>query len=118
MYMAWACDCAEWARPEDVGRYRDNPNDTLAKLSIFIEAAELSLKIPAEYKLGCCGNRIRFKGRFYKDKGIARDYEQKTPEKPELARVFRYSSYQIVKPYTIWNFTAPDSSENKTKIIR
>ncbi len=43
MYMAWACDCAEWARPEDVNLYHDNSGDTLAKLSIFVEAAAPSL---------------------------------------------------------------------------
>jgi hypothetical protein len=117
MYVAWACDCAEWAKPSDVKQFSDNPGDTLSKLSIFIEAAQPELKIPEAYKIGCCGNRIRFTGRFYMDKGIGRDYGIQF-EKPDKARVFRYTKFELIKPYTAWDFDAPDSSNYKIKLIR
>ena len=93
MYINWACDCADFI---EQGRYIDNePND---EDLFFIEPAHDSLKIPDEYfSTGHFDYYLRLSGQFYVDKGIPDSYEQKTPEKPEKARVFRYDSYELIK---------------------
>ncbi len=70
-YIAWTCDCANWATPEDIEKFYDNIGDSLAHLSIFIEAADSSLTLPDT--LGFGGDLIRFTGRFYKKKGFQKD---------------------------------------------
>ena len=101
-YIAWACYCAEWGLEEDIKKYGyDNEDDSLAIMSIFIEAASPDLIIPDKYHLGCCNNKIRFIGSFYKDKGISRTYDIQH-YKPDDARVFRYTDYELIKPYTVW----------------
>ena len=59
-------------------------------------------------------NKIRLIGSFYKGKGISRDYVQQTSQYPEEGRVFRYTDIEIVKPYTIWDYT---TEEPTTKTI-
>lgn len=112
-YMGWACDRAEWALQENIERYDGNINDSLAIMSIFIEAEKPELILPDRYKMPT-SNKIRFIGRFYKDWGISRDYEKQfvTPDK---ARVFRYSKYELIKPYIAWNFI--DTLSGRTYII-
>jgi hypothetical protein len=106
--MGWACDCAEWALSEDIERYHDNDNDSLAFMSIFIEAEKPELILPDRYKIPN-SNKIKFIGRFYKDWGISRDYDKQfvTPDK---ARVFKYSKYELIKPYIAWNFMDTSNS--------
>ena len=36
-YIAWSCDCANWATKEDLKKYSENIGDSLAHRSIFIE---------------------------------------------------------------------------------
>lgn len=114
-YIAWACTCPNWLPDE----YFDLDNDKLSEkpedYCIFIEAEQAEMKIPDEYQLGGYRNRIRLIGRYYKDKGISRDYEQQTPQKPEKARVFRYSHVEVIKPYSIWDFTDKDE-EGRPKV--
>jgi hypothetical protein len=90
-YIAWACDCANWAKPEDIDKYSDE--DTLVVLSVFIEPAQKSLTLPDT--LGYNGDIIKFTGQFYKDKGFPKDYE--SYEEPEEAKVFRYAKYEVVR---------------------
>ena len=91
-YVTWACDCANWATPEDIEKYNDNNGDSLAHLSIFIEPADSSLTLPDT--LGYSGDLIRFTGRFYKKKGFPKGYE--SIEHPDKARVFRYTAYKVI----------------------
>ena len=114
-YMGWACDCADWALETDINKFGDDSIDSLAIMSIFIEAANSDLVIPDEYKNACCGNTIRFIGQFYNDWGISRTYEIQF-EKPDFARVFRYIDYELLKPYTAWDFN--DTISASTKVIR
>jgi hypothetical protein len=113
-YIAWACACANWLPTHHL----ENPNyDTTENADdcIFLEADVGRLVIPDEFRNGCCGNKIRLIGNFYLDEGISRDYEKPTSQKPEKGKVFRYSEIEIIRPYTIWDF-----SEEKpaTKIIK
>ncbi len=92
-YIAWACDCANWATVENIYKYNDNFGDTLSDLSVFIEPANESLKLPDT--LGYNGDVIKFTGRFYKNKGFPKDYQ--SFENPKKARVFQYIKYQIIE---------------------
>lgn len=91
-YIAWACDCANWAKLDDIEKYSDS-GDTLANLSVFIEPVNKSLELPDT--LGYNGDVIRFTGRFYTKKGFPKDYQ--SFEQPDRARVFQYTSYKIIK---------------------
>jgi len=98
-YIAWACDCANWATHDDIKYYHDNiENDSmdlnfLANQSIFIEPARKSLKLPDT--LGYSGDIIKFTGHFYKKKGFPKGY--RSYQNPDEARIFCYTEYQVVK---------------------
>ncbi len=91
-YIPWACDCANWASPEDIDRYNDNKDDSLATLSIFVEPADPSLALPDT--IGYINDRIRFIGQFYKTKGFPKGF--KSSEKGTQARVFRYTKFEVL----------------------
>ena len=65
-YVAWACDCANWATKEDIDKSSENDDDTLAKRSIFIEHANLALELPDT--LGYSHDIIKFTGQFIMEK--------------------------------------------------
>ncbi|OQP60705.1 hypothetical protein A3860_32415 [Niastella vici] len=92
-YIAWACDCANWATSEDIQKYNDTEEDALAEQSIFIEPADKSLILPDT--LGYSMDIIKFTGHFYKKKGFPKEYSSQ--EKPDKARVFRYTKYQVIR---------------------
>ncbi len=94
-YIEWACACANWLPTN----YLDDPNYDASINSancIFIEAEKEELKIPDEYPLGRTENRLQLIGRYYLDKGISRDYKQPIPQKPDYAKVFRYSKAEVI----------------------
>ena len=106
-YVAWACACANWLPTE----FLEDPNYSStdnADDCIYIEASNEKLKLPEEFELGGYNNRIRLIGSYYKEKGISRDYIQPTSQKPEKGKVFRYTEIEIIKPYTIWDFTTEE----------
>ncbi|MFK7933296.1 MAG: hypothetical protein AB8G22_07290 [Saprospiraceae bacterium] len=114
-YIAWACACANWLPT----KYLKTPNYETTDNSedcIFIEAENEELRIPDEYRLGGYGNRIKLIGQFYRDEGISRYYEQPTSQKPKIAKVFRYSKIEVIKPYSIWNFEKKDE-EGLAKVV-
>jgi predicted RNA-binding protein len=75
-YIAWACDCANWATKDDLEKYN---GDSLAEQCIFIEPANEKLELPDT--LGYSMDVIRFKGQFYENKGFPRGYRsQQNPE--------------------------------------
>ncbi|MBP6302808.1 MAG: hypothetical protein KA501_05440 [Bacteroidia bacterium] len=91
-YIAWACDCANWAKLDDIKKYND-AGDTLADLSVFIEPADKSYELPDT--IGYNGDVIKLTGHFYTKKGFPKGYQ--SFEQPDRARVFQYTSYKIIK---------------------
>jgi hypothetical protein len=89
-YISWACDCANWATSSDLAKYE---GDKLADHCVYVEPASPSLVLPDF--IGYNSDRVRFTGQFYIDKGFPEGYS--SPEVPEPARVFRYTSYQILQ---------------------
>ena len=91
-YVRWACACPEWEIRTE------NPNGAQSDCDncIFLESAnddfDLVQKVVDE------NNRaiIKLRGKFYKNKGVSRDYEQPTSEHPKHARVFRYVEYEVI----------------------
>lgn len=92
-YIAWACDCANWATLADIKKYQRESRDTLAKLSIFIEPADASVALPDT--IGFNGDVVKLTGRFYAKKGFPKGYQ--SSEYPDKARVFRYTHYKILE---------------------
>lgn len=92
-YIAWACDCANWATQEDIEENPHNYGDSLAMNCIFVEPANSSLALPDS--LHYPRDVIRFTGQFYRDKGFPKNYY--SFQDPEPARVFRYTSYVVVR---------------------
>ncbi|KUJ61959.1 hypothetical protein AR687_10400 [Flavobacteriaceae bacterium CRH] len=95
--MHWACDCADFV---EVKFYKSNPNYEVKDTDcIFIEPSSKDNKIPDEYYDGekSFEYHLELSGQFYIDKGVPDSYNQKTPEIPEKAKVFRYDSYKIIK---------------------
>jgi hypothetical protein len=91
-YISWACACANWATPEDMVTYQDTGK--LSEHCLFIEPAHTGLKLADT--LGYTGDLIRFKGRFYINKGITEEF--KNIEGPvEKARIFRYTGFEIIR---------------------
>jgi hypothetical protein len=107
-YIAWACACANWLP----NKYFDLDNDILSEnpenYCIFLEAEKEDLRIPDEYCFSGFENRIRLIGSYYKDKGISKDFMQSTSQKPDKAKVFKYSEIEIIKPFKIWDFENKD----------
>jgi len=95
-YVNWACDCANFIETKHA---QNDPNyETREEDCIFIEPANAKLKLPERYfEKGHFERKLRLTGQFYLKKGIPRFYEQKTPEKPVPARVFRYTEFEMVK---------------------
>lgn len=91
-YIAFACDCANWARLEDLKKYGNAGGDTLADHCIFMEPADTSFVLPEN--LGSMAV-VEFTGQFYKYKGLPKGY--KSEEMPDKARVFRYTKYRVIR---------------------
>jgi hypothetical protein len=91
-YIAWACECANWATKNDIEKYI-NSEDKLAEKCVFIEPTNDNVKIPDSLIRN--NTQIFFKGNFYKEKGFPKDFESK--QNPKKAKVFRYYEYKIIK---------------------
>jgi hypothetical protein len=91
-YIAWFCQCANWATESDIARYRDTGK--LSEHSVFVEPADSTLQLPDT--IGYSGDIINFTGRFYKEKGYPKKY-LKTEMQVEKAKVFRYTKYEILE---------------------
>ena len=92
-YIAWACQCANWATEPDLKKAQDD-GDKLADKSIFVEPKDSLLALPDT--LGYSGDLIRFTGQFYKDKGYPKKYP-KTEMQVDKSKVLRYTKYQILR---------------------
>ena len=92
-YIAWACQCANWATESDFKKAQED-GDKLADKSIFVEPADSTWELPDT--LGYSGDLIRFTGQYYKDKGYPKKYP-KTEMQVDKAKVFRYTKYQVLQ---------------------
>jgi hypothetical protein len=95
-YVNWACDCANFIETKYA---LNDPNyETREQDCIFIEPTNAKLKLPERYfEKDHFEKKLRLVGQFYLKEGIPRFYEQKTPEKPAAAKVFRYTKFEMVK---------------------
>lgn len=100
-YVAWGCDCANWATLSDIKKYNDS-GDTLASLCIYIEPTDNSIALPDT--LGYNGDLIRFTGQFYKSKGFPKGYS--SDQIPVKSRVFKYTTYEVIN--SNYKFTRND----------
>jgi hypothetical protein len=92
IYIAWACECANWIEENKYNEYEKE--NKLDDSSIFLEPADSSLILPDT--LGYSADIIKFTGQFYTEKGYPKNYP-KSEEKPEPARVFRYTNYKVIR---------------------
>lgn len=92
-HIRWACDCADFIETNQE-LYLEDGNIDENKL-FFLEADNDSLKTLLSRSTDVYGNIIVLIGSYYEDMGISRDYEMKTPEKPDKARVFRFHKLEI-----------------------
>ncbi len=90
-YIAWACDCANWAKSEDIQKYSDY--DQLADSCIYVEPATDAIKLPDS--LGFNGDIVQFVGQFYTYRGYPKFY--KSIEWTKKAKVFRYTEYKVIR---------------------
>ncbi len=91
-YVAWACECANWATLKDIAEIEDE--NILAKKSIFIEAESDDKELPDTLRYN--GDIIEFTGSFYPDLGYPKNYVE-TKQEVEKARIFKYSEYKVIK---------------------
>ena len=95
-YIAWACDCANWKEIKPFNK--DYAEEIDANDCIFIEAGSSDLEIPDEFWNNSLGHSLYLKGSFYENKGLPRDYDGPGFEKPDKARVFRYTKIEMATP--------------------
>jgi len=89
------CDCPDWMESSRFGDLAGrNPQDYL-----YLEPATSDMEVPASYwAQEDSGYVLRVHGQYYQGTAIPYDYQQKTDQKPERARVFHYTSFEVVKP--------------------
>lgn len=106
------CDCQRWIvskiHKDALGKHpnldkldpRGQIEFNLDKHGYYVEAPNKELEI--DWRTEVNGTTIRFIGREYKDKRLPKNGEF-TVRNPPNGKVFRYYSYQILKPYQIWH---------------
>lgn len=111
MYVSYACDCPNWVNPveyqkaEDLKDRSDLQSDSALlvfnqkEFAYYIEPADEDLKI--NRKATYNRNIVRFTGRSYKEPGYPDKVEFTDPNPPK-GKVFRYYSFEILKPYKVW----------------
>lgn len=111
MYVSYACDCPNWVDPVEYekaealrGRSKiESDSDMLMFIqknyAYYIEPADEDLKI--NWKATYNRNMVRFIGRSYNESGYPDKAEFIDPNPPK-GKVFRYYSFEILKPYKVW----------------
>jgi len=94
-YIAWACDCANWATDEDIKKYGGDNNGALDDRCIFLEPADDAKELPISILRS--GTEIRVTGQFYENKGFPEGYT--SVEHPDKARVFRYTGFKVLRTH-------------------
>ena len=108
-YTRWACACANWLPQEELDRNRQEEYPYFEDLHIYIEANNSACKIPEKYIGVGYGNHIKVYGQYFKNLGISKDYSRPTNEFPDYARVFQYDSFEIIKPFIVYEFKGDSS---------
>lgn len=110
-YYFGNCDCQRWINSEIHTNALSDHSDldeldprgqiefNLDKHGYYIEAATKELTI--DWRTHVNGTTIRFIGREYKDKRLPKDGGFTVPN-PPMGKVFRYYSYQLLRPYKVW----------------
>lgn len=110
-YYFGFCDCQRWIVSEiykqalggdsnlDELDPRGHIEFNLDKHGYYIEAVNKELEI--DWRTEVNGTTIRFIGREYLDKRLPKDGGFTIPD-PPVGKVFRYYSYQILRPYQVW----------------
>ncbi|MEM6724170.1 MAG: hypothetical protein AAF598_09035 [Bacteroidota bacterium] len=118
-YAAYACDCPQWI---DVNWKANRVDPMVQKVydtftlrhdsahmanyyepyydGFYLERVRWKYKIPSELMVP--GNKFRFIGRRYNKLSHPWHYEPMGNTDYPSARVFRYYSFEAVKPYPIW----------------
>ena len=111
MWVAYACECQDWVEPmpftafhsdsllkerASLGRHMEFDLDTYG---YYIEPADSALVI--DWHTIVNHNRVRFIGRLYHEKGYPENEVFMHGDVPK-GKVFRYYSYELLKPYRIW----------------
>ncbi len=94
-YINWACACANYL---DVRLFAgDSMYEVQDKDCFFITPANPAIVVPESFgfeeRWDC---NLRLTGQFYFDEGIPTSYISPSPEKPEYARVFLNSHFELV----------------------
>lgn len=110
-YYFGFCDCQRWIVSSIYSLAKDdhphvNESDPRGQIQFnlyehgyYIEAASKELKI--NWRTQINGTKIKLIGREYKNIGLPKDGEFTVPDPPK-GKVFRYYSYQFLRPYQIW----------------
>ncbi len=88
-YINWACDCADFIKTNEELYLNDGSIDKNKLFFLEGEKDKLNLKL-SEYIDSNRKKSLKVTGSFYEDLGIPKNYELKTPEKPEKALVFKF----------------------------
>jgi hypothetical protein len=109
-YFAF-CDCQQWILA-DIHNKAKTQNDNVDELDArgqlqfnldehgyYIEAADSSLEL--DWRVGVNGTTVRFIGKEYMDKRLPQNGGFTVPDPPK-GKVFRYYSYEIIRPYNVW----------------
>lgn len=99
-YTMWACACPNWIETNYQTQNSYISTNRLEDSCFFIEASKETKKLPEKYHTTYLNGKsfsIKLVGSFYKDKGISRDYIKPTSQKPEHAKVFRYTKFEILE---------------------
>lgn len=110
-YYFGFCDCQRWVissihdqallKHTDLDELdpRGQIEFNLDKHGYYIEPASKELEL--NWRIQINGTKVRFIGREYLSKGLPKD-EKFTVPNPPPGKVFRYYSYEIIRPYKIW----------------
>lgn len=91
-YKAYACDCPDWnTNLEDTGTFLEN--------HYYIDAATSNIELP--WQVGVAGNKVKFIGKENEELGYPTNKKFQDPSPPK-GKVFKYFSYELIKPYKVW----------------
>jgi len=110
-YYFGFCDCQRWIVSNIHDRVLTEHKDldkldprgqiefNLDKHGYYIESATKELEL--DWRIHVNGTKVKFIGREYMGKGLPKDGGFTVPNPPH-GKVFRYYSYEIIKPYKAW----------------
>ncbi len=107
--IEYACICPNWVRYPGAG-----VDTTLTDLEhIYLEPADSIIAVSGDYwhSVAYKNNWIEFTGSYYTDIGVGRGYYFEHPFALEHAQVFRYTKWDVVKPFELYfDYDTTDAS--------